>query len=330
MVKVQREVAQLSNRLAGLRVAKSKKPVKRQAFRETNANVPLQMAYTQRQNTGTGRVRMTFCDQLTSLTVGPATPTNTLYEYPLNPLQLGGRMQILAQAYQKFKFVSVKFSVGVNMPTTTSGNYTVAYTENPDQAFAPNITSQQVFALPMAVNKPWWQRGDSIARITDKAKWYNLDIDSSEIMQTTQGKFVVVNVSPPTTTAPVTVPIFMEYTIEFSDAAIQNNAVAVSTFIFPAGTFTKTISPTTYSFAASAGEPAIPALTLNKAYYVAPEIIITDGQGDLITAGVIALSGVNNYVFAATMDEYNKNIIIGGPLFLTSFPVTRSVVNSPN
>lgn len=290
------------------------------------------MAYTQRQTGGAINTVMRIDDQIDSITVGPATVSGQLFEILLNPILLGGRIATFAEAYQKYRFRSFKLSVGVNMPTNTGGNYTVAYCENPDQAFgtAPSVP-RQVYNLPGAVNKPWWQRGDSLAKITDKNKWYNIDADSLEIMSTTQGKFVLTNVSPPTVTAPVTVPIFIDCVIEFSGAAIQNNQIVKTSFTFPAGVMVKSANPTIYTFTASPTEPPIPVLTIGKPYYLGPSATILNGEEDTMTCQVImAGTTASTYSFFQTMEDFDVNEPVGGPTYPASFILTRSVASSPN
>jgi hypothetical protein len=315
------------------RQAKSK-PTKsknmKMQYRETNAQIPLQMAYTQRQSGGMRNHVERIDEQIDSIVVGPTTGSGQLFEILLNPILMGGALTQMSQMYQKYRFRSFKFSVGVNMPTNTGGNYTVAYCENPDQAFGtPAAAPGQVYRLPGAVNKPWWQRGDSLAIITDRSKWYNIDADSNEIMSTTQGKFVVVNVSPPTVTAAVTVPIFIDCIIEFSGSAIQNNESVVTSLSVPASVMVKQ-GNFSYLMTPNVGESAIPAFVIGKPYYLGPNAPITDGNNDTQTAQVISAATATTFFMYESMADFDKQLYLGGPSFPASFPLTRSVASSPN
>jgi hypothetical protein len=273
---------------------------------------------------------MRFKDQLEDIEVGPSTPSGSLYQYLLNPLRLGGRLTTLARAFQQFRFRSIEIHVGVNMPTNITGNYTVAYTANPDLDFQPSIASRQVFQLPGAINKPWWQMGKSRANIVDRNKWYNIDSNSSEIMQTTQGKFIICNVSPPSTTAKVVVPIFAEYVIEFANAAYQNPEDPVQSFIIPAGAMVKGAGAL-YALTPNSGEPPIPIMPAGKPFYCGPSVSLLDANNDIIVCQVIMQPSTTagTYQFYQTMGDFNESSPISG-LGFPNFSFVRTTASSPN
>jgi hypothetical protein len=277
------------------------------------ANIPLQMAYTKQQTSSTRPITVSFSDMLDGVVVGPTTAAGTTWQYPLNPLKLAGtRMQAYAALYGKFRFKRMRLCVGVNAPTTISGNYMAGYFNNPDFDIPSGPqASRVVYAQPNTVNKPWWQRGDIDARLVDAGKWYNIDADSSEIMQTTQGKFVIVNVSPPSTTSSTTIPIFVDYTIEFSEPAINAPASTGPAALFPAGTFTQTLVGGVYTFVPATGETvSLPTFVPGSGYAVFPPFqMIANNTGDNIDCSVMTQTNTMapfNYGVYESISDYNK------------------------
>jgi hypothetical protein len=336
VAKANREASAIERRFAALRLG-NRPVVNRSAVRparqvQDNTNVPLQMAYTKRQSASSQGVRVKFSDMMDVITVGPGDPIGSMRQYPLNPLLMSGRLKRYAALYGKYKFHAVRLSVGVNMPTTVSGNYTMGYVNNPDQAFpvSGRDAAEAVYAMPGSINKPWWMRGDMDARIVDKAKWYNIDADSNETMNTTQGKFVLCNVSPPTTTAAVNVPLFIDYDIEFKEPALQLPVAAGTPLIWPAGHFDQTAVDAVFTYTVTdGGIPTVPVLNLEQPYYVSPPFLMHLLDSDAgVEIGVILALSATNYVLYENFDDY-ENTNAFGPPNVPSSQQTRTTV-TPN
>lgn len=203
-------------------------------------------AYTIRNNNATQKHTESAQEFLSSITISQNTPTGTLFQFmlnPLDPLFRGTRLQNLAKSYGKFRFRKMKLTIASNFSTTVSGSLISGYMENPDQLLAsgknPDSLIRQVYATQGATSKSLWTPIDIVGRITDRNKWYNLDDTSNEVMQTTQGKFVIVVQSPVAITNTVSVPVMLDYTIEFTEPAIQNTGVEGlgTPFTYPTATF---------------------------------------------------------------------------------------------
>lgn len=334
LVKLERATNKLASRFATNLFVGKQRPARkvRASVRSADnmANVPLQVAYTKRQVTGPQTTRVRFSDQLANIVVTPTEPVGRLWQFPLNPLQMARtRLRQYAGLYGKFRFKAAKLCVGVNMPTTVNGNYTLGYAQNPDFEFGfGERATAQVYALKDAVNKPWWMKGESVMNITDKQKWYNIDADSDEVMMTTQGQFVLTNVSPPSITAPVTVPIFIDYDVEFSENAIQSNGNA-NPVLWPAGTFTPTVVTSSFTYTISPDETlAQPVLELNVPYTAYPPFGLNTSEGQKQLVGVMATTNNTNFSFYTTLDAYRNNVAFG-PTGTDPSPVPRTNV-TPN
>jgi len=291
----------------------------------TMTTIPAQVAYQINQPFTEKSVTMTFCDALQPLAVAQNTASGKIYSFPLNPATMGGRISLMCRLYQQFVFESVELSLCPNVAPGSAGNYIIAYTTNPDQDFDSALAVQQVFALPGASNSPWWLASKCIAK-PDKSKRLNIDADSNERAMTTAGKFLVVNVSAPSVTGTVLVPVFIKYTIRLFGTAIQNTIPTLA--IFPAGTFTRTLTTSFFTFVPSAGEPALPVLVVGKPYYVTPVFNLLDNNAETMDVGVIELSNATNYSFYESMEDWQKQAALDN-ISLTQI-TQRVTLSTPN
>lgn len=181
------------------------------------------MAYTINNRTNIAHIRERAKEYLGVISIGPTSPTGATFVFEMDPTQFPTtRFGRLASSYQKFRFRSARMTLASNFSTTVSGSIIAGYMENPDQAILPSpAIFNQVFSAASGVSQSLWKPLDVIAKFTDKGKWYNLDADSEEIMQTTQGKFVFVIQSPIGVTAEVQIPVLLDYDIEFSGQGTQ-------------------------------------------------------------------------------------------------------------
>jgi len=274
------------------------KPVKqlnrkpqRQVTRRTNAQsarpykdqvtqIPATMAYTINNRTNINRHTERAKEYLGTIPISGNTPTGRAFVFALNPLHYPAtRFGRLASSYQKFRFRNCRLTIASNFSTTVSGSIIAGYMENPDQEILPEpYIFNQVFSATNGVSQSLWKPIDISARFMDKAKWYNIDNDSDEIMQTTQGKFVIVVQSPVAVTSQVQIPILLEYDIEFMGSATQ----PLNTSPF-GETLTLTGSVYTQRSSEDAGEyhPTTPTTVVeNVVYYFiegAQQIKQTDG-----------------------------------------------------
>lgn len=294
----------------------------------TAVNVPMEVAYTMRQNTAQ-RIHLECArEYIGNFTMDPTTAVGNALIYMMNPATLSGtRLSRIATNYQKYRFRKLALTIQSSTTTSTNGLYIVGYSSNPDADFNTTNAIPFAFDLPGAQSSNIWRTVTSVAKIQDPSKWYNVDQDSAEIMQTTQGYFVVVIQSPPSTTAPLTMPVVLDYEIEFTGSA-YNTYTSVAPIVFPAGSFVATADLTKFTFALSADETiAIPALITNLPYIVNPAYPVnvnTGTPGGLDTYATVIQYNGTNFRFWASLDDFAKNtaLIIG-----QTFQVMRTTFN---
>lgn len=218
--------------------------MKRQMDRDSQMmQVPLNIGYQTKQISSETPYVMRGSEILSGFNAGPNSTTGEYFELSVNPTTLTGtRVQSLAKNFQKYRFKRLELKVAVNTSTTTTGSGLVGYFENPDQAISAITALNQIYANPGATQFPWWQQAKIKARITDR-KWYNVDQDSAELMLTTQGKFAIGVVQPPS--QELIVPLIVDYEVEFMGATIQDYAVPTRSGKVIA-TFYDPIDPTTF------------------------------------------------------------------------------------
>lgn len=281
-------------------------------------SVPMEIAYTVKQTSRPNFHVERACEIIGQISISPTDSTGKSVKFMMNPLTMvGTRLQNLAKNYQKYRFKRISMKLQSSTTTSTNGLYVVGYNSNPDFEYAPATAVQAAFSLPGAQSANVWRTTDTMAKIEDKGKWYNVDADSDELMQTTQGMFVFVVQSPPTTTAPITFPVLLDYEIEFSGSAV-NDLLQSTPFLWPAGNFN--FAGGVFTFTQTAGEPAPPNLPANTVYVINPEWPVSPGDVEA-DIGVV-LKTTNSFVFYRSLDDYNSGSALG---ITTSFTVMRTL-----
>jgi hypothetical protein len=140
---------------------------------------------------------------------------------PVSDSLNGTRLAFLAGSYQKYRYRRLVLKIASNFSTTVGGNIIAGYSENPEmQLLDGGAVFNQLFAMN-GVSTSLFTPVNITGRIGDKNKWYNIDEDSAVIMDTTQGVFFVALQSAVTVTGTQTIPIMIEYDIEFKEPAVQ-------------------------------------------------------------------------------------------------------------
>lgn len=286
-------------------------------------NVPLTAVTQIRQSSNPVNVmKISGTDRIGGVTFGPTTPLNRAIQFKMSPAHLGGtRINSLSKSFQLYRFTNMKLTVFSNLPSTSGGGYTVGYCENPDQSFTsgPGLGSQ-IFALTDAVIGNMFVPTTSKARINDKSKWYRIDEDSSEVMNTTQGSFVLSVDSLTAITTPLTVPVMLEYSIEFKGSAIQNELQSGQPFIFPA--CSGSASGIVVSMNPLPGEPSLVPMVSGSPYLINPGLTI-DG------ASVEFMSYIDNSGFRLyeSYDAWKQDSALS---ITTNFDTPRTTIQLYN
>lgn len=266
-------------------IIKNKRTVPRRP-RTVNTSIPAALASRVIQNSQ-NRVHTEVAREIvTPFVMSSTSKPGDVSSYALNPASMSGtRIQRLSANYQQYRFKRAAITMQSPASTTASGLYAIGYTRNPDQEIGSGTQAiQTITAMPGAATSSVWNTTTTHASLD--SKWYNIDADSLEIMDTTQGFFSACVITPPTATASVSFAVWLDYTIEFRGNAVQR---LPSTFsLFPAGTWTRVGTTNTATFTADAGEPAFPTTDVNVTYTVNPTWAITDTNGTLTTARAAA------------------------------------------
>jgi len=248
--------------------------------------IPVTQAYTIR-NVGSNQPTQSCrgTEFISGMKIASDTPRGTIWKYPLNPVTdyySGTRIGNLAASFQKYRFRRAALKIAANFSTTVGGNLVIGYSENPkvqllegealfNQLFAMNGMSASLFT---PVTMP--------ARIADKAKWYNIDEDANanEIMNTTQGVFYIALQSSATITGDATIPIILEYDVEFKDQALQSERAVFSNVIdnFAAVTFIQRKEEQRGQYHVESGSPLGP----NVIYKILDGVTLATRDGPVV------------------------------------------------
>jgi len=189
----------------------------------TSTNIPVSQAFTIRNSTKASVHREQASEIIGYIGVGPNIPINIPISFYMNPLRMNGtRINRLASTFQKFRFKYARLRVVSNLPTTITGMLATGYAENPEQAIPSGADIvNSIYSLANGTITALYTPVYTDAVFKDTNRWYNIDDDSEEVMMTTQGKFVLTVAFAASLTSAQTLPVVLDYEIEFMGAAMQ-------------------------------------------------------------------------------------------------------------
>jgi len=282
--------------------------------RSTTTSIPFTQAYQIQQTNKVSTHREVNNEIIGAISIAAADLPGTSWGFDLNPLKyVGTRLNALAKIYQKYRFKSASLKILTNFATTVQGSLVVGYNSNPDYELTTGMAINQVFSLNLSKMVQLWTPTSVAAQIQDRNKWYNLDLDSPELMETTQGAFHVVVQNAANITGTQSIAVMLEYDVEFTGSAINASTVGTPA-TFPAGTWT--YSQASLQFAADAGEPSLPSLAGDTYYYISPKITFS---GEFVPEGFSYTSSTTSFFFYDTKSEFD----FGGPY--DNFPSSGTI-----
>lgn len=250
--------------------------------KQITTEIPLMIATTTYQSAKRNLVHREMFDEIIgSYTIGPNTPRGEVVGFQLDPTALPAstRFATMATLYSQYKVLSGQFRVGYNLSTATTGNAIHGFSKNPDYDINEGDFTA-VYSLFGGQDSRFYTPCN-VPIETDTSKWLNVDEDSDERMMCSAGVFYIMVMTPPSTTAAVTVPVFFRGVVEFKSPARQKPTANTSLVVFPSCTITSTNPPSTSNgpvgacaFAPIAGEPGIPTLDTNAIYLIIPSVLI--------------------------------------------------------
>jgi len=301
------------------------RPARRSGMQVTN--VPVATATTIRQ-TNVDRTHVeTNREQVGLFSILPTSQVGDVTVFSMNPLSLSGtRLQAMAQNYQKFRFRRISMTIQSSASTATGGLYVVGYNSNPDAELGTGLaTVQRIATLPGSVSANAWRTVTSAAKLEDPNKWYNLDADSEEVMQTTQGYFAMAVQIPASSTGPTVYAVWLDYTIEFKGNSI--NPVSSFVGLFPASDWARVGATNIYVPTPSGGEPGLPTVVTGAIYSLNPgwPVKLNEGTDVTIRAMRCNNSTGNQYGLFETI----KDAQVNNPLnVLVPFDTERTILST--
>lgn len=296
----------------------SGKPIIKPTGQQITTEIPLMVATTTYQSAPRGAVHREVFDEIVgNLTIGPLTPPGEVISFQLDPtvFPTSSRFATMALLYSQYRIVNGQYRVGYNFSTATTGNAIHGFSKNPDYGINEGDFSA-VYNLYGGQDSRFYTPCN-VPIDVDSSKWYNVDEDSPERMMCSAGAFFVMVMTPPSTTGPVTVPLFFRGTVEFRSPARQKPQVAVVQ-VFPSSTITSTNPPSTSAgsipdtavLTAVANEPPYPTLAPGVCYQVNPSFEINvsetpEPEMQLVQFIRKTTSNTNNggYTFYSNLDD---------------------------
>lgn len=299
--------------------SKNKKRTTKRRTAENVTSIPFSVATTINQNKRRSMLKWTGFEEFGQIELTSATPSGTFVKIPLNPMLIADtRLQNMARNFMNFRFTKLHVTIQGTLPTSVGGSLIAAYCENPDYDLELNSAVKQAFALSGAVSKNLWTNLECECPIYDRQKWYRVDADSAEAMNTTQGAIFVVVQNPVAITGTQNCAIRVRYNIEFAGDAIQNDYALPTSIVMPSTTFTN--SATTYPLYLSTFVTASPTLTLSaNVTYISEEVFEYTYDTETLSFNSImyaqsTVSGrPNGYVFAANPSDMKEGKYIEFP-----------------
>lgn len=197
----------------------------------------------------------------------------------------GTRLKALGAVYQKYRFKNLKFRLAPGIATNVSGQYTAGFSTDPE--WNPNELNE-IFAVPGARNTTVWSPMEIVCDVThSRQPWYETSL--GEAYDTIQGTFAILSSTAVNLNGEVTVPLVMDYNIEFQDTRLPKTVggkyeVSGATLLVPnqndANNGLRTVVP-----GSAVISPAQPLPTGGEIYHLAPAIEVkNDVQGEFTEA----------------------------------------------
>lgn len=292
------------------------KPIIKPTGQQITTEIPLMVATTTYQSAQRGAVhRETFDEIVGNLTIGPTTPPGEVVSFQLDPTVLpnSSRFATMSLLYSQYRVLNGQYRVGYNFSTATTGNAIHGFSKNPDYDVSEGDYSA-IYNLFGGQDSRFYTPCN-VPIDVDTAKWYNVDPDTPERMMCSAGAFFVMVMTPPSTTGPVTVPVFFRGTVEFRSPARQKTPKSSILQIFPAVTITNVSqgSPTTVQLTVLQGEPALPTMEQYAVYAINPQYSVNVSEEEIPDSAIVQYirkSGIPanaGYSFYENLDDALNN-----------------------
>lgn len=247
-----------------------------------STSVPLEMAYTLKQTSRGSVHRETASEKIGDFQYNQTTPVGSTVSFRLAPSHLPGtRIAKLGQIFQKFRFRRARLVFRAAAPTSVGGTAVIAYNTDPTKSYEPPNGAQNLFASPQAISTSFFTLASMEAKL-DTNTWFLSKNDEGEEDTTIQGAFHISMEVTPNVSAPSSVPIYLEYDVEFKDTTEETTNVSAAIWPSTAFMVRRTTTAGVFDVSLAAGETApFPAMTLGRLYEFNPALELATVDGDI-------------------------------------------------
>jgi hypothetical protein len=218
-------------------------------------------------------------------------------------------MATLAANFVRFRFKRCRLVFKPNSGTNQNGGVTIGFAADPTKTIAQGPTaSRQAFNLTNAVDAPLFVLSQSDAAIERNPAWLKITDTGDDLNTTEQGTFFIVTNAVPTLTQALQIPLYLDYEIEFLEAASPPAPPAIA---WPE---TKFLTRTNggmpgggqMGIAIVTGEvQTLPAITTNAYYNFVPEVELISIYGDTVSASGVVYNGTG-WQFYESYKDFEK------------------------
>lgn len=251
----------------------------------SNITIPYQRSIQVNQSSNHGITTIRGQEMIGLVEILPNRPSTV--EFLISPITFDTtRLYNISKNFQKFRFTRLNFRVMSNLPTTVGGTITTGFSSNPDHKLAEGqLIQPQIFALDGAQISNLWVHCIVRCPLKDKSKWYNVDTDSVEIMQTAQGKVYLQTSGGANITSEIDVPVVIDYEIQLMGNSMPEQPDSFSTVTFPAAAWAKDVGNNELALCTSLQvqnaayrtlfNATVSKLVIGNIYKVEPQIVWT-------------------------------------------------------
>ena len=171
----------------------------------------------QRVNHPTGGRAEAGTDLVTRLTVPASTAAGALILDTAITPSLGPRLKTLASAWQRIRYLRMRFQVNATGSSLVGGSYVAAFV--PDPADKPPLTNADswIMAHEGATQSSWWVSVDVVGPCPPQTLYTNFE--QSEPRLSSPGRFVIACINPPS--ADTTLSLNWDWRVVFSQPSLE-------------------------------------------------------------------------------------------------------------
>lgn len=315
----------------------------------SNITIPYQRSIQVNQSSSQGITTIRGQEMIGLVEVIPNEPSTV--EFLISPITFDiTRLHNISSNFQKFRFTRLNFRVMSNLPTTVGGTITTGFSSNPDHSLVDNqLIQPQIFALDGAQISNLWVHCIVRCPLKDKAKWYNIDPNSVEIMQTAQGKVYLQTSGGANITSLIDIPVVIDYEIQLMGNAMpEKGETSTGLVSIPAALWTKagTDSFKAVVSTASVIDPAyrsmfnesVSRMTVGKVYRVDPYWVwpISNPEATVIGIEVLSIdngkdsSALGVHFKIGNIDGDNAQFELSDSIELNFFTAREASRSTPN